>query len=149
MAKSVKLYQILEKASIDTKIGVEIQDWIMDTIEEKRELAMNQFHEAKLLPIHQEMRLGFETVQGNIDSLRNNFESLRMEMDHRFASMHSEMNTRFGSMQTEMNARFDSLEKRLDSTNFSIRLLGVPIVGATVGGLGIIFLQIYQKLAGP
>jgi hypothetical protein len=40
--------------------------------------------------------------------------------------------------------RFDSLEKRIDATNFSIRLLGVPIVGATIGGLGIVFLKIYE-----
>lgn len=37
MRTQPKLYQILEKAHIDTKIAVAIQDWIVDTIEAKRD----------------------------------------------------------------------------------------------------------------
>lgn len=33
MSQPQKLYQILEKAEIQTKIAIEIQDWIVDTIE--------------------------------------------------------------------------------------------------------------------
>jgi hypothetical protein len=113
MAHTQKLYQILEKANIETKIAVEIQDWIVDTLEEQRERSMVQFVDTKLLPMHLEMRSRFEA-----------------------------MDTKFEAV----NSRFDSLEKRIDATNFSIRILGVPIVGATIGGLGIIFLQIYERL---
>lgn len=190
MANSQKLYQILEKASIETKIAVEIQDWIVDTIDERRDLAMNHFLETKLLPMHEEMRRGF-------DSLNQRFEKFQIDIDRRFEGIHSEMDLRFESIQTgidlklesfqsgidlrlesyqsgidlkfetfqtlvetkfheidkrfirleeKVDLRFDSLEKRMDATNFSIRILGVPIVGATIGGLGIIFLQIYERL---
>ncbi len=123
MANPQKLYQILEKAEIETKIAIEIQDWILDTIDENRVKSMTQFEETKLLPMHLEMR-------------------------KEFASIRSEMDLRFVTLQKEMDARFTSLEKRLDATNFSIRLLGVPIVGATIGGLGVVFLQIYERIAG-
>lgn len=172
MSKSIKLYQILEKANIETKIAVEIQDWILDTLDEKGEQAVIQVQENKILPMHQEMRQGFTSMRSEMDasfgSMRSemdtNFRSIRSEMDMRFTAMHSEMDMRFSSMQSEMNmrfelvdrrfemlqsemnARFTSLEKRIDATNFSIRVLGVPIVGATIGGLGVIFLQIYQAL---
>ncbi len=172
MSKSIKLYQILEKANIETKIAVEIQDWILDTLDEKGEQAVIQVQENKILPMHQEMRQGFTSMRSEMDasfsSMRSemdaSFGSMRSEMDMRFTAMHSEMDMRFSSMQSEMNmrfelvdrrfemlqsemnARFTSLEKRIDATNFSIRVLGVPIVGATIGGLGVIFLQIYQAL---
>jgi hypothetical protein len=126
MSHPQKLYQILEKADIETKIAIEIQDWIIDTMHEKHEKSMNQFEDTKLLPMHKEMRM--------------EFASLRMEMDMKFE--------RVDLLRSEMNAKFTSLEKRLDTTNFSIRLLGVPIVGATIGGLGVVFLQIYERLAG-
>jgi hypothetical protein len=73
---------------------------------------------------------------------------MQTTMDTRFESMQTTMDARFESMQTTMDARFTSLEKRLDAMNFSIRLLGVPIVGATIGGLGVLFLQIYERLMG-
>jgi hypothetical protein len=123
MSHPQKLYQILEKAAIETKIAIEIQDWIVETIDEKRDKSMSQFEDTKLLPMHLEIR-------------------------KEFAAMRSEMDLRFASLQKEMDARFTSLEKRLDATNFSIRLLGVPIVGATIGGLGVVFLQIYERIAG-
>jgi hypothetical protein len=119
MGNPQKLYQILEKAEIETKIAIEIQDWIVDTIEEKRDMSMSQFEDTKLLPMHLEMR--------------KEFQYLRSEIDVRFL---------------RVDEKFSSLEKRLDATNFSIRLLGVPIVGATIGGLGVVFLQIYERLAG-
>lgn len=163
MPNHQKLYQILEKAHIDTKIAVEIQDWIVDTIEEKRDLGMTHFQESKLLPMHQEMRTGFDFVHQDMnqrfdfirEEMNRRFESMQTTMDARFESFQTTMDARFESVQSTMDARFksidarfDSLEKRLDATNFSIRLLGVPIVGATIGGLGIIFLQIYERLAG-
>ncbi len=123
MSHPQKLYQILEKAEIQTKIAIEIQDWIIDTIEEKRDKSMTHFEDTKLLPMHLEMRTGFATLQ-------------------------KEMDLRFLTLQKEIDARFTSLEKRQDATNFSIRLLGVPIVGATIGGLGVVFLQIYERLVG-
>lgn len=123
MSQPQKLYQILEKAEIQTKIAIEIQDWIVDTIEEKRDKSMTHFEDTKLLPMHLEMRTGFATLQ-------------------------KEMDLRFLTLQKEIDARFTSLEKRQDATNFSIRLLGVPIVGATIGGLGVVFLQIYERLIG-
>lgn len=45
MPREVKLYQILEKAEIGTKIAVEIQDWIIETIDEKRLETVVQFEE--------------------------------------------------------------------------------------------------------
>ncbi|MCZ8154678.1 MAG: hypothetical protein O9264_01055 [Leptospira sp.] len=134
MSHPQKLYQILEKAEIQTKIAIEIQDWIVDTIEEKRDKSMTHFEDTKLLPMHLEMRTGFATM--------------RSEMEMRFDSSQKEMDLRFLTLQKEIDARFTSLEKRQDATNFSIRLLGVPIVGATIGGLGVVFLQIYERLVG-
>ncbi|MCZ8156920.1 MAG: hypothetical protein O9264_12405 [Leptospira sp.] len=137
MANPQKLYQILEKAEIETKIAIEIQDWILDTIDENRVKSMTQFEETKLLPMHLEMR--------------KEFASIRSEMDLRFARVDDkfgEVDRGFLNLESKMDARFTSLEKRLDATNFSIRLLGVPIVGATIGGLGVVFLQIYERIAG-
>lgn len=132
MRSDQKLYQILEKAHIDTKIAVEIQDWIVDTIEEKRDQGITNMQETKILPMHQEVRTGFD--------------SMRYEMNQRSESLRNEMNLRFESFQSSMDARFESIEKRLDSINFTIRILGIPIVGATIGGLGVIFLQIYERV---
>lgn len=137
MANPQKLYQILEKAEIETKIAIEIQDWILDTIDENRVKSMTQFEETKPLPMHLEMR--------------KEFASIRSEMDLRFARVDDkfgEVDRGFLNLESKMDARFTSLEKRLDATNFSIRLLGVPIVGATIGGLGVVFLQIYERIAG-
>lgn len=135
MRQTEKLYKILEKAEIDTKIGVEIQDWILDTIDERRDLAMNQFRETALTPLNTEMRLGF-------NAMNQRFETLQSDMEKRF----SYVDQRFENLEEKIDARFQSLEKRLDTTNFTIRILGVPIVGSTIGGLGIIFLQIYERL---
>lgn len=132
MRTQPKLYQILEKAHIDTKIAVAIQDWIVDTIEAKRDQGLTNMQETKILPMHQEVRTGFD--------------SIRYEMNQRSESLRNEMNLRFESFQTNMDARFESIEKRLDAINFTIRILGIPIVGATIGGLGVIFLQIYERL---
>ncbi|MDF3822319.1 hypothetical protein P3G55_20615 [Leptospira sp. 96542] len=120
MAQSQKLYQILEKAHIETKIAVEIQDWIIDTLEESREKTMIQIGDTKLLPIQLEMRTRFDAIDSKFNAIDSKFEA--------------------------MNSRFDSLEKRIDATNFSIRLLGVPIIGATIGGLSMVFLNIYERL---
>lgn len=154
MRTDQKLYQILEKAHIDTKIAVEIQDWIVDTIEEKRDQGITNMQETKILPMHQEVRTGFDSMRYEMnqrsESLRNEmnlrFESFQSSMDARFESMQSTMDARFESMQSTMDARFESIEKRLDSINFTIRILGIPIVGATIGGLGVIFLQIYERV---
>lgn len=154
MRTDQKLYQILEKAHIDTKIAVEIQDWIVDTIEEKRDQGITNMQETKILPMHQEVRTGFDSMRYEMnqrsESLRNEmnlrFESFQLSMDARFESMQSTMDARFESMQSTMDARFESIEKRLDSINFTIRILGIPIVGATIGGLGVIFLQIYERV---
>lgn len=81
--------------------------------------------ETKILPLHQEVRTGFDTM--------------RTEMNQRSESLRNEMNLRFESLQLSIDARFESIEKRLDSINFTIRILGIPIVGATIGGLGVIF----------
>jgi hypothetical protein len=138
MPQTQKLYQILEKAEIQTKIAVEIQDWILDTIDEKRIQSMIQIDESKISPVQQEIR-----------ALSVRMDEQFKFVDERFQLMDEKFNLidqKFDSLRFEMNARFTSLEKRLDATNFSIRLLGVPIVGATIGGLGIIFLQIYERL---
>ncbi|MDF3818893.1 hypothetical protein P3G55_03220 [Leptospira sp. 96542] len=178
MSTKPKLYQILEKAHIDAKIGVEIQDWIVDTISEKRDQGMNFFQETKILPIQQDLKMGFDSMRVEMDQkfesmqsimdqkfesmqsimdqkfesmqsiMNQRFESMQAVMDQRFESMQAVMDQRFESMQAVMDARFLSLEKRLDATNFSIRILGVPIVGATIGGLGVVFLQIYERLFG-
>lgn len=148
LANPQKLYQILEKAEIETKIAIEIQDWIVDIIEEKRDQSMNQFADTKLLPMHLEMRNGFETIRSEMiarfERMDVRFESLQKDMDVRFVTLQKEMDVRF----LRVDEKFTSLEKRLDSTNFSIRLFGVPIVGATIGGLGVVFLQIYERLVG-
>lgn len=143
MRTDQKLYQILEKAHIDTKIAVEIQDWIVDTIEEKRDQGITNMQETKILPMHQEVRTGFDSMRYEMNQRS---ESLRNEMNLRFESFQSSMDARFESMQSTMDARFESIEKRLDSINFTIRILGIPIVGATIGGLGVIFLQIYERV---
>lgn len=156
MRTQPKLYQILEKAHIATKIAVEIQDWIVDTIEEKRDQGLTSMQETKILPMYQEVRTGFDSIRYEMnqrsESLRSEmnqrFESMQTTMDARFESMQTTMNARFESMQSTMDARFESIEKRLDAINFTIRILGVPIVGATIGGLGVIFLQIYERLFG-
>jgi hypothetical protein len=145
MRTQPKLYQILEKAHIATKIAVEIQDWIVDTIEEKRDQGLMSMQETKILPMHQEVRTGFDSIRYEMNQRS---ESLRSEMNQRFESMQMTMDARFESMQSTMDARFESIEKRLDAINFTIRILGVPIVGATIGGLGVIFLQIYERLFG-
>ncbi|MCZ8157089.1 MAG: hypothetical protein O9264_13250 [Leptospira sp.] len=126
MGQTQKLYQILEKAHIETKIAVEIQDWIVDTMEAQREKTMVQFVDTKLLPMHLEMRNRFEAI------------------DTKFEAMETKFIAKFDAI----DSRFDSIEKRLDATNFSIRILGVPIVGATVGGLGVLVLEIYERLMG-
>ncbi|TGL67485.1 hypothetical protein [Leptospira jelokensis] len=187
MRTQQKLYQILEKAQIDTKIAVEIQDWIVDTIEEKRDQGITNMQDTKILPMHQEVRTGFDSIryemnqrseflrnemnqrfesfQSNMDArfesmqstmdarfesmqstMDARFESMQLTMDARFESMQSTMDARFESMQSTMDARFESIEKRLDAINFTIRILGIPIVGATIGGLGVVFLQIYERL---
>ncbi|TGL06452.1 hypothetical protein EHQ43_08540 [Leptospira bouyouniensis] len=165
MRTQPKLYQILEKAHIDTKIAVAIQDWIVDTIEAKRDQGLTNMQETKILPMHQEVRTGFDSIRYEMnqrsESLRNEmnlrfesfqtnmdarFESMQSTIDARFESMQSTMDARFESMQSTMDARFESIEKRLDAINFTIRILGIPIVGATIGGLGVIFLQIYERL---
>jgi len=51
MGDRPKLYQILEKANIETKIGVEIQDWILDHLEESRDSQMAHWETTKFLPI--------------------------------------------------------------------------------------------------
>ncbi|TGM57414.1 hypothetical protein EHQ91_00720 [Leptospira biflexa] len=145
MRTQPKLYQILEKAHIATKIAVEIQDWIVDTIEEKRDQGLTSMQETKILPMYQEVRTGFDSIRYEMNQRS---ESLRSEMNQRFESMQTTMDARFESMQSTMDARFESIEKRLDAINFTIRILGVPIVGATIGGLGVIFLQIYERLFG-
>ncbi|MDF3821158.1 hypothetical protein P3G55_14715 [Leptospira sp. 96542] len=134
MAQSQKLYQILEKAHIETKIAVEIQDWIIDTLEESREKAMIQIGDTKLLPIQLEMRTRFDAIDSKFDAIDSKFDAI---------------NSKFNAIDSKfdaINSRFDSLEKRIDATNFSIRLLGVPIIGATIGGLSMLFLNIYERL---
>ncbi|EOQ87342.1 hypothetical protein LEP1GSC202_3621 [Leptospira yanagawae serovar Saopaulo str. Sao Paulo = ATCC 700523] len=143
MRTQPKLYQILEKAHIDTKIAVAIQDWIVDTIEAKRDQGLTNMQETKILPMHQEVRTGFDSIRYDMNQRS---ESLRNEMNLRFESFQTNMDARFESMQSTMDARFESIEKRLDAINFTIRILGIPIVGATIGGLGVIFLQIYERL---
>ncbi|TGL20116.1 hypothetical protein EHQ46_12050 [Leptospira yanagawae] len=143
MRTQPKLYQILEKAHIDTKIAVAIQDWIVDTIEAKRDQGLTNMQETKILPMHQEVRTGFDSIRYEMNQRS---ESLRNEMNLRFESFQTNMDARFESMQSTMDARFESIEKRLDAINFTIRILGIPIVGATIGGLGVIFLQIYERL---
>jgi hypothetical protein len=163
MPQSQKLYQILEKAQIETKIAVEIQDWIIDTMEEKRKDSMGQFEDTKLLPMHNEMRSRFGEVDHRFEQVNRRFGEVDRrfeEVDRRFDDLEAKMDLRFNlvdekfemmeskidTLRMEMNSRFNSLEKRLDATNFSIRVLGVPIVGATIGGLGVVFLTIYERL---
>ncbi len=137
MAQTQKLYQILEKAHIETKIAVEIQDWIVDTMEAQREKTMVQFVDTKLLPMHLEMRTRFEAID-------TKFETMEAKFEGKFEAMETKFIAKFDAI----DSRFDSIEKRLDATNFSIRILGVPIVGATVGGLGVLVLEIYERLMG-
>ncbi len=89
MPQTQKLYKILEKAAIDTKIGVEIQDWILETIEERRDLAMNQFQETKLLPLHTEMRLGFESMNQRFETMQSDMEKGFGYVNQRFETMQS------------------------------------------------------------
>jgi len=44
----------LKKVQIETKIAVEFQDWIVDTIEHKKETSIPHFEETTLLPMHEE-----------------------------------------------------------------------------------------------
>ncbi len=82
---------------------------------------MTQVEETKLLPMHQD--------------LKKDLDLLRSEMDIRFARV----DDKFDSLRTEMNSRFDYLIR-------FIALLAVPIIGSTIGGLGVIFLKIYETL---
>lgn len=138
-----KLYQVLEKPILIRKSRLKFKDWIVDTIEEKRDQGITNMQDTKILPMHQEVRTGFDTMR---TEMNQRSESLRNEMNLRFESFQLSMDARFESMQSTMDARFESIEKRLDSINFIIRILGIPIIGATIGGLGVIFLQIYERL---
>lgn len=164
MPKEQKLYQILEKANIETKIAVEIQDWILDTLDESKERSMFQFQEYKLLPLRNEMHSGFDSLRSEMnmkfERVDEEFVSLRSEMrmkfervDEEFVSLRSELDLRFNlidqkfalveekfdTLRSEMNTKFDSLIG-------SNRLLAIPIVGATIGGLGVVLLKILEQL---
>ncbi len=142
MPQTLKLYEILEKAEIETKIALEIQDWIVETIEEKKKSSMIQFEETKLLPQLQDINSKFGRIEERHEDL-NTKMNLRFDLiDEKFTML----DFKFDSFRSEINARFLSLEKRFDTTNFLIRLLGVPIVGTTIGALSFLFLQIYEKL---
>lgn len=142
MPQTLKLYEILEKAEIETKIALEIQDWIVETIEEKKKSSMIQFEETKLLPQLQDINSKFGRIEERHEDL-NTKMNLRFDLiDEKFTML----DFKFDSFRSEINARFISLEKRFDTTNFLIRLLGVPIVGTTIGALSFLFLQIYEKL---
>ncbi len=146
MASDLKLHQILEKMNVETKIAVEIQDWIEDTFEKKQAISMFQFQETKHLPMQKE--------------IKSEMDSLRSEFDYKFEKLIFEMRAdrqvseaRFNALESRMDAKFDavdskfvSLEKRLDSTNFYLRLIAVPIVGATLSGVGVTLLYILERL---
>jgi len=121
-----------------------------------------------------EMRAGFETIQRQMQADRQVSEARFDAIDHRFESMESKFEARFDAMDKRFEAmdtkfegkfdsidsrfqsidhrfqsidsRFESLEKRLDSTNFYLRLIGVPIIGATLSGVGVTFLYIWERL---
>ncbi len=85
-----------------------------------------------------DMEKGFGYVNQRFEIIYKRFEMIEEHFDM--------IDNRFENLEDKLDNRFNSLEKRLDATNFTIRILGVPIVGATIGGLGIIFLQIYERL---
>lgn len=161
MHQESKLYEILEKVNVEMKIGLEIQNWMEDTLEKRQKISMFQFQETKLLPMHKDLKQEIQAVRSDlkfeIDSVRTDLkheiDTLRTEVKHEINKFRTEVKHEISSLRTEMHfrfesidARFTSLEKRLDATNFSICLLGVPIVGATIGGLGVVFLQIWERL---
>ncbi len=197
MDPETKLYQLLEKAKIDTKIAIEIQDWIEDTFEKKQAISMFQFQETKQLPMQKdlkndldslrsesdykfekliiEMRAGFKAVQDEIKSqteiMNGKFEALETKLeakfdaiDHRFEALETKFEAKFGAMDSKFEAKFDavdhwfesmdskseakfeSLEKRLDSTNFYLRLIAVPIIGATLSGVSVTFLYFWERI---
>lgn len=45
-----------------------------------------------------------------------------------------------------VNERFKAMDQKLDSLICTVRILGVVIVGATLGEFGIFFLQIYKTI---
>jgi hypothetical protein len=145
MPQNVKLYQILEKAHIETKIAVEIQDWIVDTMEEKRIDSMVQFEETKLLPMHLELR----TKLDGLDlELRTRMDHLETKLNSRIDGLELKMRTGFASLEKEMRAGFQAMDKKYEAVVSFNRILAVPIVGSTVGGLGFLFLQIYERVMG-
>ncbi len=93
---------------------------------------MIQVEETNLLPMHQD--------------LKKDLGLLRSEMDLRFGYLRSEIDVRFNSIQSEMNVRFEKIDSRFDYLIRFIALLAVPIIGSTIGGLGVIFLKIYETL---
>ncbi len=211
METNLKLYQILEKASIDTKIAVEIQDWIEDSLERNRSTAMFQIEESKFLPLQNDLKKDIQTLrsemkfeiksvasdvmvlrmemqqnvkslesdiqtlraemQQNVKSLESDLQSLRAEMQQNVKSLESDIQALRAEMQqnvkslesdiqsiriemkalrTEMELRFQSLQTQMNqgfqSLNFTIRLLGVPIIGATLSALGLIFIKIWETI---
>jgi hypothetical protein len=78
MIEKQKLYQLLEKAQMETKIAVEIQDWIIDSIQESRDKTMIHLEESKLLPMHREMQNRFAEID-------RRFVDLEAKMDLRFS----------------------------------------------------------------
>ncbi len=188
MTSDLKLHQILEKLNVETKIGVEIQDWIEDTFEKKQSISMFQFQETKHLPMQKdlkgemhslrsesdykfeklifEMRSGFENIQKQMQADREVMEAKFRGVDSKFEGLNSKfeaidvkfeaIDSKFESIDLKfdaINSKFDavdskfvSLEKRLDSTNFYLQLIAVPIVGATLSGVGVTFLYIWERL---
>ncbi len=193
METNLKLYQILEKASIDTKIAVEIQDWIEDSLERNRSTAMFQIEESKFLPLQNDLKKDIQTLrsemkfeiksvasdvmvlrmemQQNVKSLESDIQALRAEMQQNVKSLESDIQALRAEMQqnlmslesdiqsiriemkalrTEMELRFQSLQTQMNqgfqSLNFTIRLLGVPIIGATLSALGLIFIKIWETI---
>ncbi len=123
-----KLYQLLENAQIETKIAVEIQDWIIESIQESRDKTMIHLEENKLLPMHQEMQNRFADID-------KSFVNLESKMDLRFSLIDEKIDL----LRAEMNSKFDAV---LNSN----RLLAIPIVGATIGGLGVVVLEVLKSI---
>lgn len=168
MDPETKLYQLLEKAKIDTKIAIEIQDWILDTMEDRRSKLMFNIEQSKLLPMNQdlkkevreaEIRLRHEiqTIRTELLALIREFRAeLKAEMQelrtevkaemHELRTEHKIFRNDLEALRLEMNLRFEMLNKRLDSTDRMIRILGVPIIGSTIGALGIILLKIFETV---
>jgi len=157
MAPDLKLYQILEKLNVETKIGVEIQEWIEDTFEKKQAISMFQYQETKQLPMQKDIKNDMDSLRAESDY---RFEKLIFEMRVGFKALQDEIrslteitNAKFEAVESKFEAKFDavdskfvSLEKRLDATNFYLRLIAVPIVGATLSGVGVTFLYILERL---